>query len=265
MYVNRELVQRVEYSAADFCARHVDVLVRMSPTSDAAAQECDGGKLISFGPGRYVNRAMGVGLGATPAEEIVAAIGAFYSARSLPASLEIGPWVSEGLIAALASNDYRLERFRNVYVRELESLPDEGDLDIRQVDDASAAARKNILSFGSLPGSEARNISDEFCDSAAQVTGARDFVAIVDDNAVACGSLNIVDGVGWVGGAATLPAYQGRGLQQALLAYRLRLARTSGCDFVACTAVPDGQSARNLERLGFQLLYTQTVCTVLAG
>ena len=40
-----------------------------------------------------------------------------------------------------------------------------------------------------------------------------------------------------------------------------RKACSKHCDFAACTAVPDGQSARNLERLGFQLLYTQTVLT----
>lgn len=120
-------------------------------------------------------------------------------------------------------------------------------------------ARNAILAGDAAP--EARRISDEFCAAMAQLNDTHDLIALVNDVPVACGSLNIVDGVGWLGGAATLAAFRGTGLQQALLAHRLHLAHSLGCDFAAATAVPDGQSARNLERLGFQLLYTQTVLT----
>ena len=88
-----------------------------------------------------------------------------------------------------------------------------------------------------------------------------DLVALVDGVPAACGSLSVVDGVGWLGGAATLPAFRGTGLQTALVRHRLRLAAAAGCTFAAATALPDGQSARNLERLGFRLAYTQAVLT----
>ncbi len=259
MYVDRELVKRVEYGAAETSARQAEVLARMTPTSPAAAQECDGGQLIAFGAGRYVNRAAGIGLGSMPGAEIVAAVQSFYEARSLPPSVEVNPWVNADLLEALAAADFRFERFRNVYVRELGSLPDSPKADIREVDAAMMAARNAILAGDSSP--EARRVSNEFCEAMAQLDDTHDFVAIVNDVPAACGSLNIVDGVGWLGGAATLTEFRGQGLQQALLAYRLHLARELKCDFVACTAVPDGQSARNLERLGFQLLYTQAVLT----
>ena len=71
----------------------------------------------------------------------------------------------------------------------------------------------------------------------------------------------MIDAVGWLGGAATLPENRGRGLQQALVEQRLRLAAAEGCDLAAATALPDGQSARNLVRFGFRLLYTQVVLT----
>ena len=122
MYVNRELVRRVEYSAADMSARQADVLARMTPMTPGAAHECDGGQLIAFGHGRYVNRAAGIGLGDMLATEIVIAVESFYKARSLPASVEINPWVNADLVAALGDAGFRLERFRNVYVHELASL-----------------------------------------------------------------------------------------------------------------------------------------------
>ena len=262
MYVDRELVKRVEYSAADVAARQADVLARMTPATPGAAQSCDGGQLVAFGAGRYVNRAMGIGLGETPAVDIVSAIADFYRARSLPASVEINPWVSAELVAALGSADFRVERFRNVYVRELESLPALGTAEIRAVDAAATSARNAILAGDAS--SAARQISDEFCNAMAQLTDTHDFVANIDGVPAACGSLTVVAGIGWLGGAATLATFRGRRLQQALLAHRLQLAHQLDCAFAACTAVPDGQSARNLERLGFQLLYTQSVLTVVS-
>ena len=259
MYVDRELVRRIEYSAAEISARQANVLARMTPTTPAVAQECDGGQLIAFGAGRYVNRAAGVGLGGMPGAEIVTAVESFYKTRSLPASVEINPWVSADLVTALGAADFRLERFRNVYVHDLDSLPDQSTADIRKVDAATVLDRNAILAGDASP--EARRVSDEFCEAMAQLSDTHDFVAFVDGIPAACGSLNIVDGVGWLGGAATLTKFRGRGLQQALLIHRLHLAHRLGCAFAACTAVPDGQSARNLERLGFQLLYTQTVLT----
>ena len=257
MYVDRELVRRVEYSAADMSARQANVLARMTPATPGAAQECDGGQLIAFGPGRYVNRAAGIGLGGMPGAEIVTAVETFYRSRSLPASVEINPWVSEELVAALGVAGFRLERFRNVYVRELAERPDQTAADIQEVD-ATMVADRNVILAGDSTG-EARRVSDEFCAAMMQLGDTNDFMAFANGVAAACGSLNVVDGVGWLGGAATLQKFRGQGLQQALLAYRLHLARKLGCDFAACTAVPDGQSARNLERLGFQLLYTQSV------
>jgi len=263
MYVDRKLVKRVEYSAADTAARQAEALARMTPTTPAAAQRCDGGQLIAFGAGRYVNRAMGIGLGGMHAADVVTAVERFYQAQSLPASVEVNPWVSSDLVAAFSAANFRLERFRNVYVRELDSLPatapDTATADIRAVDAAMVPERNAILAGDAPP--EARRISDEFCDAIGQLSDTNDFVAIVDGVPAACGSLTVVDGVGWLGGAATLTEFRGRGLQKALLVHRLRLAAKLKCAFAACTAVPDGQSARNLERLGFQLIYTQAVLT----
>lgn len=259
MYVDRELVRRVEYSAADMSARQANVLARMTPATPGAAQECDGGQLIAFGPGRYVNRAAGIGLGGMPGPEIVSAVEGFYKSRSLPASVEINPWVSDDLVAALGTAGFRFERFRNVYVRELASLPEQSPADIQEVD-ATMVAERNAILAGDSTG-EARRVSDEFCAAMMQVGDTNDFLAFANGVPAACGSLNVVSGVGWLGGAATLQKFRGQGLQQALLAYRLHLAHRLGCAFAACTAVPEGQSARNLERLSFQLLYSQAVLT----
>jgi len=60
-------------------------------------------------------------------------------------------------------------------------------------------------------------------------------------------------------GAATLPAYRRRGVQSALLASRLALARELGCDLAVVTTQPGSKSQGNVQRLGFELAYSRAI------
>jgi GNAT superfamily N-acetyltransferase len=261
MRIDLELARRIEHSSASATARQALALAEASPISGAHAQALDGGALIAFGPGRYVNRAIGLGFGGTSAAELVEALNSFYGEQGMPPSLELSPLADAALLPALTAGGYLLERFRNVYAHDLSVVAAPGSEVIAALDPTSVDERKRILSGNAPEGSDARRVSDEFCDALAHVDGKHDFVAIVDGTTAACGTLTVMNGIGWIGGAATLATHQGKGLQSALVSHRLRLADELGCDLVAATALPDGQSAQNLVRLGFQLLYTQVVLT----
>ncbi len=60
-------------------------------------------------------------------------------------------------------------------------------------------------------------------------------------------------------GAATLPAHRRRGVQGALLAARLAEAREAGCDVAVVTTQPGSKSQENVQRQGFDLLYTRAI------
>jgi len=261
MRIDIDLARRVEHSSATATARQARALATSSPSSGSFAEELDGGTLISFGPGRYVNRAIGLGFGDNPEDLIVRAMDRFYGERGMAPSLELSPLADHSLLAALTADGYVLERFRNVYAHDLATVAAQGSEHIVVPDTAEEADRKRILSGNAPEGTDARRISDEFCDALLGVEDKHDFVAVVNGTAAACGTLTVIGDIGWIGGAATLASQQGKGLQSALVNHRLRLAREVGCNLVAATALPDGQSAHNLVRLGFQLLYTQVVLT----
>lgn len=253
--------RRIEHSGALQTMGQATALAYVAPGSGSVALPLDGGALVSFGPGRYVNRAIGLGFGGTPADAVVAALNTFYGERGMAPSLELSPLADASLLAALSADGYVLERFRNVYAHDLSTLAAQGSEQIVALEATMSDDRKRILSGNAPAGTEVRRISDEFCDALANVDGKHDLVALVNGKPAACGSLTVIDGLGWIGGAATLAAQQGLGLQSALVNHRLRLASELACDLVAATALADGQSARNLVRLGFQLLYTQVVLT----
>jgi len=58
-------------------------------------------------------------------------------------------------------------------------------------------------------------------------------------------------------GAATTPAHRRRGVQTALLSARLADAASVGCDLAVLTGQPGSTSQQNLQRHGFDLLYTR--------
>jgi GNAT superfamily N-acetyltransferase len=259
--VDQELVTRVEGAMARHTELQVDAFVGCYPTAGASSRSIDGGVLAALGVGRYVNRGVGIGLGGMPGDELINEVEQFYTARGLPSSLEVSPWVPPAAIDELRARGYVVSWFRNVYAHDLLELPLVTRVQIEQVDDALEPAWTAILGGTAGADTVARAVSDEFCRAVRRVPGATDHVAFVDDRPAASGSVTFVDDLAIFGGAATLADARSQGLQQALLGHRLWQASTQGCRLALATAVPQGSSARNLLRAGFQLLYTQAVMT----
>jgi len=91
----------------------------------------------------------------------------------------------------------------------------------------------------------------------ARVAHHHRFVAEIDGRAVAAGSVHTHRGVGWLRAGSVLAEYRGRGLQDALIRARVAHARRVGCDLVGASTVPDGASARNVERVGLERVGTR--------
>jgi GNAT superfamily N-acetyltransferase len=78
-------------------------------------------------------------------------------------------------------------------------------------------------------------------------------------------SFRIVEGVGQLLGAATAPAYRRQGIHTALLSARLADAAAGGCDIAVVTTQPGSKSQENMQRRGFDLLYTRAVLVKRLG
>jgi GNAT superfamily N-acetyltransferase len=95
---------------------------------------------------------------------------------------------------------------------------------------------------------------------ATRVVGRPDwscYVAYDGDEPAGAGALFVQDTVGWLGFAATLPRFRGRGAQSGLLAARIEDARKQGCSTVVTETgeLQEGRpssSYRNILRAGFR-------------
>ena len=261
MEVDLQLVHRLEATAATASLDLVKAIKLLAPASAAEGREFFGGALIAMGPGRYVNRAIGVSMSDMSADD-VDTIEQFFAERGLPSMIELSSWAPPSTVAELARRNYTPTWFRSVFALRPGSIagPLRTDVRIDRVGDDNAAQWLEVFARGfEAEHGETRVANDEIGEAGRIAPNAHTFLAHLDDEAVGCGSMQVVDGVAWLGGAATVPAFRKRGVQAALVAYRLQLATELGCDLAAVTALSSGPSARNIFRLGFPHTHTQVV------
>ena len=91
------------------------------------------------------------------------------------------------------------------------------------------------------------------------VAGARCYLAWRDGVIAGGASVRMADGIAHFTGAATVPVHRRRGVQTALLSARLADAAAAGCDIAVITTAPGSVSQQNVQRQGFDLLYTRAV------
>lgn len=263
MLIDRDLVIRLESSAAGLAADVGRSFRRLDPDDVAVIHELGDGVLVAEGPGRYVNRAIGVSL-RDLADHELDEVESFFAGAGLPSSIEVCSWAPPPLLERLAGRGYTLNWFRNVYVAPVADHRSTAvELSVRRVHDESdvlAWLEIRAAGFG-LSSTETRAADSAHARASRAVPGTVDLLVDIDGVAAACASVQPRDGIAWVGGATTAPEYRNCGVQGALLAHRLELVQSWACDLVAATALPAGASARNLLRAGFSLAYAQAVMT----
>ncbi len=260
MLIDRHLVDRLEGTAAQLNALAADALAAAGAPGASPATPWGAGLLIAFGPGRYVNRLCGLGTAEVDLDR-ASQIEEFFADRGLPACIEVTPWASPSLLRLLREHRYTPASFRSVSVRHAEPLAKpgtNGTVTIERVSTANLQEWLDVMAAaqGGLTGPE-RATSDEYCEIRFGIPAGRDFIASIDGEAVGCGSVEMTDGVAWLGGMATVPQHRQRGVQAALVRHRIEVAVAEGADLIASSAVPDGASARNLTRHGFELAYSR--------
>ena len=190
-----ELVRRIESSAARVSTG--DGRRRSSaapPTTRPARVPFGDGALVAFGPGRYVNRAVGVSL-----DDIDDAgldeLEAFYAASGVPPSLEVASWCP-----AVAARAARPARLRRVVVpqrlrdgaRRGRAVPPHPTMGVREVvdDDARRVARAAAPPGNEIDARRGRASATSIARAAHAVAGATDFLADLDGTPLGCGSLS---------------------------------------------------------------------------
>ncbi|WP_318306848.1 GNAT family N-acetyltransferase [Amycolatopsis solani] len=207
------------------------------------------------------NKVAGLGFAGLP--DALDEVEAAFAELGAPVQIELSQLGDTAVGAFLTGRGYRLENYENVLGRRLggtgfpEGVRRIGDDELETwlavVADASAVAdTEGVLSHEDFP-------RETIVNALRDMPGMLRFAAERDGEFAGGAGLRVAGGIAQLGAAATLPAHRRRGVQTALVHARLAAAAELGCDLAVVTTQPGSRSQRNVQRLGFDLLYARAV------
>jgi GNAT superfamily N-acetyltransferase len=230
------------------------------------------GGVASFAEeGSSFNKVAGLGFGGVPGSAALEEIERAFAACGAPVQIELAHLADPAIGALLTGRGYQLVSFENVLGLALQDQPGRvmpAAVEVRRAGDGEFGSWLEIVAEASIhPDTEGVPSHEEFprelierAERDLVAAGAAPYVALRDGVMAGGAGLRLAGGgVAQFTGAATLPAHRRRGVQTALLAARLADAAAAGCDIAVVTTQPGSKSQQNVQRRGFDLLYTRAI------
>jgi ribosomal protein S18 acetylase RimI-like enzyme len=280
LFCGCDLAGRIERAEARLMAEVSEAARRRRADGGGFVVPVAGGVATFAEQGSPYNKIAGLGFGGLPDPAALAEIERAFAGRGAGVQVEVASLADPALVDLLTGRGYRLAAFENVLGRDLStgsepvevpdievpdievpdievrrSEPDELDAWVELVTDAGVHPDTQGLPMEEFPG----DVLERAERDAAAVNGIRRYLALRHDQWAGGGSLRIFDGIAQMTGAATAPAHRRHGVQTALLAARLADAAAEDCDVAVVTTQPGSKSQHNVQRRGFDLLYTRAV------
>ncbi len=243
----------IEAHEARGCAACVDAHRRVIPDSRAESLQLDGACAAFCGVGSPLSRVVGLGIGAPVDDAALEHVVAFYRDRGASCQIELSAYADSSLLRALAGRPSRPRAWKLVMVHDLAPAtpaPLPPGITIEPATDVELWARTVEHGFSGRPTEDPRAL--DIARTVFALAGARCLLARIDGVPAGGGFVAITDGWAALASGSTLPAFRGRGVQQALVEARLALARAAGCQRAIVSVEPGTASHRNMVRGGFR-------------
>lgn len=271
LHADTDLAARIEAAVVEDFVAFGEQASAAYPEDEPAMLEVGGGVALFLGRASPMNQATGLGFARRVLPADIADIEMFFEARDTEPSLMLAPLAHPSLIDAVADRGFRPSGFENVLGMRLDddfeqrperpghAQPDlAAPVVIREAttdDERSLWARANIEGFVAPLDPAPAHL--HLARLMAARTDMTLLLALIDGRLAGSAALRVRGSDAWLLADATLPDHRRRGVQQALQRHRLTLAVEAGCETAFTEARPGGSSQRNMERLGFSVLYTR--------
>ena len=268
-FCSTALAQRIERAEAQLIAEACRAASARAGTAGFVIPLCGG--VASFAEdGSPFNKVAGLGFGGVPSAAALSEIEQAFTACGAAVQIELAHLADPAVGAVLTGRGYRLTSFENVLGIRLAGAPGPAmppAVEVRPSGDDEFEAWVDVVTDGfAHPDTQGVPSHEEFpreviagSERDLAAAGAKRYVALRDGVFAGGGSLRMAEGIGQLTGAATAPAHRRQGVQTALLSARLADAAAAGCDLAVVTTQPGSRSQQNVQRQGFDLLYTRAV------
>jgi GNAT superfamily N-acetyltransferase len=270
LFCDTALALRIERAEAEFMAACAVAAKARGADPRGFTIRVGGGVATFVEAGSPFNKVAGLGFGAVPDAGLLDEIEQAFAAVGCPVQVEVSILGDAALGVCLTERGYRLVSFDNVLGRLLSDVPSYPS-DVRPSPDDQLQTWPDVV-VGAFLHADVEGVAahEQFSRATLeaaerdQVTtvGAVRYLAWRDGRPVGGAAFRAAgDGIAQFIGAATLPAHRRSGVQTALLTARLADARAAGCELAVVTTRPGSRSQHNVQRAGFQLLYSHAVLT----
>jgi GNAT superfamily N-acetyltransferase len=270
LFCGTALAERIERAEAQLIAKASEAARHRRAGTAGFVIPVAGGVASFAEQGSPFNKVAGLGFAGVPSAAALDQIERAFTACSAAVQIELAHLADPAIGALLTGRGYRLVSFENVLGLAVERAPERitpPGVEVRSSGDGEFDSWLDVVAEGfAHPDRQGVPSHEEFPREV--IAGAeRDFAAAgvtryiaLRDGVIAGGaSLRMADGIAQLTGAATAPAHRRRGIQTALLSARLADAAAAGCDVAVVTTQPASKSQQNVQRRGFDLLYTRAV------
>jgi GNAT superfamily N-acetyltransferase len=197
---------------------------------------------------------------------VVEEIASFYQRRMMPCRFDVNPYTAdERLLDALDVAGFRPVGFQSNLLGSAHYSDERPPtrLTVSEVNDREIEFFAGFYNRSYYNGMRVPRALMSFRDATIRArhgrAGWRLYLCRIDDIPAAGALLHINDGVATLTGAATAPAFRGRGCQGALLRTRINESARLGCELVVSRCKVGSESQRNLERAGLLTRYTKVI------
>ncbi len=257
------LLEQVQDLSVTMLKATVAAMAVRSPRTALSLEELAGGCLAFCGPDVPLTRAIGVGTAGSVREAEVARVESFYRARNSAVRIVISERTDAWLPAILKKRGYQAADYMQNWWLPLErkapvQVPDDIEIVPAALKEADLWVRTVAAGFEEKdsPVNEARiqrrTLDTFYCLGFAE--GAQPFFAKYKGEIAGGGVLHISGETASIRTASCRLEHRNKGVQRALLAFRLNAAIKAGCHFAFSSTDKLGASSRNLRRFGFNAL-----------
>ncbi|MGV9797501.1 GNAT family N-acetyltransferase [Mycobacterium sp. NPDC003449] len=266
LFCGIELARRIEKAEGDLIVAATEAAGHRG--GQGLVLPVAGGHACFAEPGSPMNKIVGLGFEGVPDEAVLGRVERALAGRGAETQVELSTLADPEIGGLLTGRGYRLTGFENVLGRRLDPEgPRHGGGGVEVVRATDLDAWVDVVVDGfAHPDGEGVPSHQEFgrevierAEQDFEKAGATPYIALCDGTVAGGGSVRFTAGIAQLTGAATAPAYRRRGVQTALLAARLADAGAAGCDIAVVTTAPGSKSQQNVQRHGFQLLYTRAI------
>jgi ribosomal protein S18 acetylase RimI-like enzyme len=261
LFVDAELARALEQAEAEACLAFCETAARLYPSGGIRSVRVAGGTALFYGASDPLNAVKGPGLGGPVVVCEWDAAEAMYQDSGSPVVVDLCPLADQAFVALLMRRGYSIGSFETVTVREIGAdlavPPAIKGLQVRVVGADEANVWGRVLDVGFANGGEPVKFAVDIGAVRAAVPDSIQLLATIDGVPAGGAGMTVKGKVALMSGAAVLPAFRGRGIQQALTATRLRLARERGASVAKLDVLAGSGSYCNAVRGGFQVAYTR--------